>query len=100
MYQMVKMKCRAIGKGNKHKMRFMPVGSQVKGFFGLTSISKESKSVCITEGEFDAMSVYQSTNIPSISLPNGANHLPLEMIPFLEQFEIIYLWLDADNMGR
>ena len=97
---MVKMKCRAIGKGNKSKMRFMPAGSTIKGFFGLTSISENSKSVCLTEGEFDAMSVYQSTNIPSISLPNGVNHLPLELIPLLEQFDMIYLWLDADNLGR
>lgn len=55
---MTKMKCRAIGKENKSRMRFMPAGSSVKGFFGLTSISPSSKSVCITEGEYDAMAVY------------------------------------------
>lgn len=31
----------------------------------------------ITEGEYDAMAVHQETGLPAISLPNGANHLPV-----------------------
>ena len=33
-------------------------------------------------------------------MPNGANHLPIQFLPFLDRFERIYLWLDADEVGR
>ena len=38
-------------------------------------------------------------DIPAISLPNGCNSLPLELIPLLERFTKIYLWLDNDKSG-
>lgn len=63
-------------------------------------ISPDDKIVCITEGEFDAMAVNQATEIPAVSLPNGTNSLPTELVPFFDRFEQIYLWLDADEPGR
>jgi len=66
----------------------------------LTSLTKEDKAIVITEGEFDAMAVFQETGIPAVSLPNGANHLPIQFLPFFDKFERIYLWLDADEVGR
>lgn len=54
----------------------------------------------ITEGEFDSMAVYEATSMAAISLPFGANHLPLEALPWLEKFERIYLWLDSDEIGK
>lgn len=71
-----------------------------RGLFGLTTVTNNDKALVITEGEYDAMAVYQETGIPAVSLPNGANHLPVQFIPFLERFERIYLWLDADDVGR
>lgn len=56
-------------------MRVMPGGS-IWGFFGLNTITAKDKEIIITEGEYDAMAAYQATGIPSISLPNGAQHLP------------------------
>lgn len=53
----------------------------------------------ITEGEFDAMAVHQQTGFPSVSLPNGASHFPKQLLPFFDQFEHIYLWLDSDDIG-
>ena len=70
------------------------------GLFGLNTIKDTDSSICITEGEFDAMAVNQQLNIPTVSLPNGSNHLPVSLLPFFERFEIIYLWLDADEPGR
>eukprot|EP00347_Sterkiella_histriomuscorum_P022319 403330901 len=99
-FELVKMKIRAIGADNKHRMKFMPAGSDLKGLFGLTTIKPEHKAIVITEGEYDAMAVYQETGIPAVSLPNGANHLPVQVLPFFERFERIYLWLDADEVGR
>lgn len=40
-----------------------------------------------------------SWDIPAISLPNGCNSLPVELIPLLERFTKIYLWLDNDKSG-
>ena len=31
--------------------------------------------------------------------PNGANNIPVEILPFLEQYKKIYLWMDADAAG-
>ena len=45
------------------------------------------------------MAVHQETGLPSVSLPNGANSLPLSLLRFFERFERIYLWLDADEVG-
>jgi len=44
--------------------------------FGLNTVPENAKEVVITEGEFDAMIVHQSTGKPAISLPIGAYHLP------------------------
>lgn len=45
--------------------------------FGLNTIKETDKVLIITEGEFDAMAVYQETQMPTISLPNGAHNLPI-----------------------
>ena len=71
-----------------------------RGLFGLNTLTEDDKIVCITEGEFDAMAVNQGTGIPAVSLPNGTNSLPIELVPFFDRFEQIYLWLDADEPGR
>lgn len=52
------------------------------------------------QGEFDAMAVYQATRIPAVSLPNGASSLPLGVLPLLERFDKIYLWMDHDGPGQ
>jgi twinkle protein len=94
-----RVKIRAIYKENKHYMKMHPVGGGF-GFFGLNTIPPGIKTLVITEGEYDAMAVYQSTGLFAISLPNGASHLPVQMLPWLEQFHKIYLWLDDDLAGR
>ena len=40
------------------------------------------------------------TNLPSISMPNGASFLPDQLIPSLEKFSKIYLWMDHDLAGN
>ena len=54
----------------------------------------------VSQGEFDAMSVYQATGVPAVSLPNGASSLPLEVLPLLERFDKLYLWMDHDGPGQ
>lgn len=38
--------------------------------------------------------------MPAISLPNGAGSLPPQVLPLLERFERIYLWMDDDVPGQ
>ena len=35
-----------------------------------------------------------------VSLPNGCNSLPPDVLPLLERFEKIYLWMDNDEAGQ
>eukprot|EP01088_Endostelium_zonatum_P000208 TRINITY_DN1034_c2_g1_i1.p1 TRINITY_DN1034_c2_g1~~TRINITY_DN1034_c2_g1_i1.p1 ORF type:complete len:899 (-),score=259.30 TRINITY_DN1034_c2_g1_i1:44-2740(-) len=69
------------------------------GFFGYHTIPADAKEIIITEGEFDAMAVYQATGRATISLPNGASSLPVQVLPLLERFSKIYLWMDNDKAG-
>lgn len=47
-----------------------------RGIFGINMVPQDIQQIVITEGEIDALSVYEMTGIPSISLPNGITHLP------------------------
>lgn len=94
---LVRHKVRSIHR--KSGMRLEPKGGGW-GFFGLQTVPEDAKEIVITEGEFDAMSVHQSTGRPAISLPNGASSLPVQLIPLLERFEQIYLWMDEDEPGK
>jgi twinkle protein len=51
------------------------------GFFGLNLIPNGIKTIVITEGEYDAMSFYQSTGLYSVSLPNSTSHLAVQLLP-------------------
>lgn len=44
--------------------------------------------------------VYQATGRPAVSLPNGCRSLPMEVLPMLERFRKIYLWMDHDGPGQ
>ena len=71
------------------------------GFFGWHLVRPEHKEIILTEGEYDAIAVAsQISHIPTISLPNGAQSFPVQLIPLLERFERIYLWLDDDAAGQ
>jgi twinkle protein len=92
----------------KGLQRILPKGGNW-GFFGWHTVRDNHNEIIITEGEYDAMAVTQALSIldkddplrkiPSISLPNGCNSLPIELLPLLERFEKIYLWMDNDKSG-
>jgi hypothetical protein len=46
------------------------------------------------------MSVWQATGVPAVSLPNGCRSLPVRLLPWLERFDRIVLWMDDDAAGR
>ena len=125
---MSRVKVRGIGKELKKFQRSEPTGAAIPGLFGLDLVFKNYSNpntinpsdinninsklnsiinennfyeqICITEGEFDAMVVYQETGIPCVSLPNGCSSLPNDLLPIFKPFNKIYLWMDADHPGK
>eukprot|EP00808_Paulinella_micropora_P023520 g12676.t1 len=83
----------------KHQQRLLPKGGGW-GWFGWHTVPPEATAVVLTEGEFDAMAVHQATGLPAISLPNGASSLPVDLLPALERFNKIYLFMDDDAPGQ
>jgi hypothetical protein len=92
-----RIKVRSIEK--KSWQRLDPPGGGF-GLFGWHTIPHDATEIIITEGEFDAMAVYQATGRPAVSLPNGCRSLPMEVLVLLERFDTIYLWMDNDGPGR
>ena len=92
-----RVKVRAIE--NKSWQRMDPPGGGW-GLFGWHTIPPDAKEIVVTEGEYDAMAVYQATGRPAVSLPNGCRSLPVEVLPLLENIEKIYLWMDSDAAGQ
>ena len=84
---------------NKSYQRLDPPGGG-QGLFGWHTVPPSATSVVLTEGEFDAMAVYQATGRPAVSLPNGCRSLPVEAVQMLERFDTIVLWMDSDGPGR
>lgn len=106
----------------KGLQRILPKGG-AWGFFGWHTVPVEPTnasnntrsrpiptSIIITEGEYDAMAVADAittlppdhpfAHIPAVSLPNGCNSLPVDLIPLVADFEKIYLYLDHDKSGQ
>lgn len=105
-FTITRIKHRALaGKG---RQRLQPKGG-AWGFFGWHVVRPCDEAIIITEGEFDAMAVAQATallpaghpfhGVPAVSLPNGCGSLPPALLPRLEKFKKIYLWLDNDSPG-
>lgn len=69
--------------------------------FGWQAIQPDDRSVVLTEGEIDALTVYQA-GFPALSLPSGAKNLEWIATEFerLERFEEIVLCLDQDEAGK
>jgi twinkle protein len=83
----------------KSNQRILPPGG-AWGFFGWHIVPASESVIILTEGEYDAMAVYQATGRCALSLPNGARSLPPALLPCLERFEKIILWMDDDPAGH
>jgi len=92
-----RIKARAVN--TKSWQRLDPPGGGW-GLFGWHTVPENAKEIVLTEGEYDAMAVHQATGRPAVSLPNGCRSLPVEVLPMLEKFDTIYLWMDNDGPGR
>ncbi|KAM8924814.1 twinkle mtDNA helicase [Pelodytes ibericus] len=64
--------------------------------FGLPVMGKKETEVVITSREVDSLAVHQATGVTTLSLPRGITCLPPVLLPYLEQFKRITLWLGDD----
>jgi len=72
--------------------------------FGWQAIPDSARSVCLTEGEIDAMTMYEY-GFPALSIPigggSGLKHSWVEYEwNYLERFDTIYLMMDNDSTGQ
>jgi len=72
--------------------------------FGWQAIPDNARTVAITEGEIDAMTLYQ-LGVPALSVPFGGGKGDKQRwieseFEHLERFDTVYLCLDADQPGK
>ncbi|KAI9595386.1 P-loop containing nucleoside triphosphate hydrolase protein [Syncephalis fuscata] len=90
---------RGVDWNDQERVIYEPANGAAAGLFGYQLAFKSKKrTVVITPREFDAMAVYQSTNVPAVALPSSQYQLPLDALPLLEQFDkftygLIMIWL-------
>ena len=71
--------------------------------FGQSQFTKGGKVVTICEGEFDAMSVFQMTNTPAVSIRSGAQSALSDCkasFEWLDSFDKVIICFDNDEPGR
>ncbi|XP_061787988.2 twinkle mtDNA helicase [Nerophis lumbriciformis] len=74
----------------------VPKWSSYNNLFGLPLVGRMDSDVVLTGGELDALAVSQATGLASVALPRGASCLPPALLPYLEQFKRVTLWLGGD----
>uniref|UniRef100_A0A3P8RT35 Twinkle mtDNA helicase n=1 Tax=Amphiprion percula TaxID=161767 RepID=A0A3P8RT35_AMPPE len=74
----------------------VPKSSSYYNLFGLPLVSRVDSEVVVTGQELDALAVSQATGLPSVALPRGVSCLPPILLPYLEQFKRVTLWLGGD----
>ncbi|KAI9246687.1 P-loop containing nucleoside triphosphate hydrolase protein [Phascolomyces articulosus] len=70
------------------------------GLFGYHTIPSDADTIILTRREMDAMAAHQATGLPSVSLPTANYQLQESILPLMERFSKVYLWLDDDVDGQ
>lgn len=74
----------------------LPRFDAYRNLFGLPLIGRRDAEVVLTGSELDALALHQATGVPCLALPRGATILPPALLPYLEQFRRVTLWLGDD----
>ncbi|CAJ1080110.1 twinkle protein%2C mitochondrial [Xyrichtys novacula] len=74
----------------------IPKSNSYYNLFGLPLVSRMDSEVILTGSELDSLAVSQATGLPSVALPRGTSCLPPILLPYLEQFKRVTLWLGGD----
>ncbi|XP_029383821.1 twinkle mtDNA helicase [Echeneis naucrates] len=80
----------------KYNEAMVPKCSSYYNLFGLPLVSRMDSEVVLTGHELDTLAVSQATGLPSVALPRGVSCLPPVLLPYLEQFKRVTLWLGGD----
>jgi twinkle protein len=99
--ELVNVKHLALARDPNGKKRTWQAANAEPCLFGWDLIPDDTKSIVITEGEIDAMSLYQY-GFPALSVNQGAgNHQWIDSdFDRLERFQDIFLWFDNDEAGQ
>lgn len=84
------------GDGVHYVETTVPRPSAYHNLFGLPLIGRRDVEVVLTSREVDCLALNQSTGLPTVALPRGTTCLPPALLPYLEQFRRIVLWLGDD----
>ncbi|XP_077482608.1 twinkle mtDNA helicase [Stigmatopora argus] len=82
--------------GVRYNEATVPKCGSYDNLFGLTSLNRADSQVVVTGGELDTLAVSQATGLASVALPRGVSCLPPALLPYLEQFKRVTLWLGGD----
>lgn len=74
----------------------VPKCSSYYNLFGLPLVGRLDSEVVLSGHELDTLAVSQATGLPSVALPRGVSCLPPILLPYLEQFKRVTLWLGGD----
>ncbi|XP_068610936.1 twinkle mtDNA helicase [Brachionichthys hirsutus] len=74
----------------------VPKNNSYYSLFGLHLVGRMDSEVVLTGHELDTLAVSQAAGLPSIALPRGVSCLPPILLPYLEQFKRVTLWLGDD----
>lgn len=74
----------------------IPKLSNYCNLFGLPLVGQKETELVLTGSEIDSMAVSQATGLPALALPRGVSCLPPVLLPYLEQFRKVTLWLGGD----
>lgn len=74
----------------------IPKSNSYYNLFGLPLVGRVDSEVVLTGHELDTLAVSQATGLPSVALPRGVSCLPPILLPYLEQFKRVTLWLGDD----
>ncbi|KAM6183416.1 twinkle mtDNA helicase isoform 2-T2 [Erethizon dorsatum] len=84
------------GDGVHYMETTVPRPGAYHNLFGLPLISRRDVEVVLTSRELDSLALSQATGLPTLALPRGTLSLPPALLPYLEQFRRIILWLGDD----
>ncbi|XP_038614388.1 twinkle protein, mitochondrial-like isoform X2 [Tachyglossus aculeatus] len=76
----------------------LPRPAAYLNLFGLPLLDRTDTEVVLTGRELDSLALHQATGKPTLALPRGTACLAPALLPFLEPFERIVLWL-GDEPG-
>ncbi|XP_034414552.1 twinkle protein, mitochondrial [Cyclopterus lumpus] len=74
----------------------VPKCNSYYNLFGLPLVGRMDAEVVLTGHELDTLAVSQAAGLPSVALPRGFSCLPPILLPYLEQFKRVTLWLGDD----